>query len=436
MSLNLRAHAARLLGKILFEGQSLSALLPEYKKACRQPKDASFLQSLVFGSLRHYFLLEQLYRPLLKNPLPDKDEICYPLICVGIYQLKFMRVPHHAVLSETVEAARVLGKPHLTGLINAVLRNYLRQQDSLEARALRTPEAKYNHPAWMIRRIQKAWPENWKDILSANNAHPPLSLRVNIRCITPAEYLEMLSLAGINAERVADMLPAITLDTACDVRELPGFASGCFYAQDVAAQTAAILLDLKPEQRVLDVCAAPGGKTTHIAEIEPKLAALIAVDNAPERCARITENLKRLQHQALVIVGDARAPKAWWDGKAFDRILVDAPCSATGVIRRHPDIKLLRRESDIAALAEQQRNLLDAVWPMLKPGGILVYTTCSILPEENETVVINFVKNHPNAFVSPIEMSVGVTRTIGHQVLPGQDNRDGFYYARLQKLAS
>ena len=433
MSLNLRAHAARLLGQILYEGQSLSALLPEYKKACRQPKDASFLQSLVFGTLRHYFLLEQLYQPLLKNPLPDKDQICYPLLCVGLYQLKYMRVPHHAVLSETVEAARVLGKPRLTGLINAVLRNYLRQQETLEVRALRVPEAKYNHPGWMIRRIQKAWPQAWQDILSANNAHPPLSLRVNTRCITSAEYMEMLGLAGINAERVDEILPAITLDTACDVRELPGFASGCFYAQDVAAQTAATLLDLKPGQRVLDVCAAPGGKTTHIAEIEPKLAALVAVDNAPERCARITENLTRLQHKAAVIVGDARTPNAWWDGQTFDRILVDAPCSATGVIRRHPDIKLLRRESDIAALAEQQRDLLNAVWPMLKPGGTLVYTTCSILPEENEAVVTSFVKNHPDALVSPLHMSIGEARDIGHQVLPGQDNRDGFYYARVQK---
>jgi 16S rRNA (cytosine967-C5)-methyltransferase len=433
MSLNLRAHATRLLGQILFEGQSLSALLPEYKKACRQPKDASFLQSLVFGTLRHYFLLEQLYQPLLKSPLPEKDEICYPLICVGLYQLKFMRVPQHAVLSETVEAARVLGKPRLTGLINAVLRNYLRQQDRLDARALRAPEAKYNHPAWLIKRIQKAWPTQWEDILAANNAHPPLSLRVNTRCITPQEYLEMLALAGINAQRVDEALPAIALDSACDVRELPGFSSGCFYAQDVAAQSAATLLDLKPGQRVLDVCAAPGGKTTHIAEIEPKLAALVAVDNAPARCARITENLKRLQHQATVIVGDARTPQSWWDKEPFDRILVDAPCSATGVIRRHPDIKLLRRDSDIAALATQQRELLDGVWSLLKPGGTLVYTTCSILPEENEAVMGDFINNHPDALISPFQMSVGEKRTVGHQVLPGQNDRDGFYYARLQK---
>lgn len=435
MSLNLRAHATRLLGQILFEGYSLSALLPEYKKACREPKDAAFLQSLVFGTLRHYYLLEQLYKPLLKSPLPDKDQICYPLICVGVYQLKFMRVPHHAVLSETVEAARVLGKPRLTGLINAVLRNYLRQQDSLETRALRASEAKYNHPAWMIRRIQKDWPDQWQAIFAANNSHPPLSLRVNTRCITTAEYLEMLSAAGISAERADPMLPAISLNAACDVRELPGFASGCFYAQDVAAQAAATLLDLKPAQRVLDVCAAPGGKTTHIAEIEPKLAALLAVDNAPERCARIIENLERLQHKATVIEGDACSPDSWWDGQAFDRILVDAPCSATGVIRRHPDIKLLRRETDVAVLAEQQRKLLDAVWPMLKPGGILVYTTCSILNEENEAVVAGFVKNHADALISTIDMTVGIKRTLGHQVLPGQGNRDGFYYARLQKTS-
>ncbi|MEY3182183.1 MAG: SAM-dependent rRNA m(5)C967 methyltransferase [Pseudomonadota bacterium] len=435
MSLNLRAHATRLLGQIIFEGHSLSALLTEYKKACEQPKDASFLQSLVFGTLRHYFLLKQLYLPLLKNPLPEKDQICYPLICVGLYQLKFMRVPHHAVLSETVEAARVLGKHRLTGLINAVLRNYLRQQDRLEATALCTTEAKYNHPHWMIRRIKTAWPEQWESILLANNTHPPLSLRVNTRCITVNEYLDTLSLAGIDATPSQHLLPSITLNTASDVRELPGFRSGCFYAQDVAAQAAPTLLDLHPGQRVLDMCAAPGGKTTHIAELEPKLAALVAVDNSPDRCARINENLKRLQHHATVIVGDACTPNTWWDGQLFDRILVDAPCSATGVIRRHPDIKLLRRDADIATLAQQQSDMLAAVWPLLKTGGILVYTTCSILPDENERVVSRFMKTHHDARIFPFEMSVGIPRTIGHQVLPGQDNQDGFYYARLQKAS-
>jgi 16S rRNA (cytosine967-C5)-methyltransferase len=432
MSLNLRAHAARLLGQILFEGHSLSAVLPEYKKVCRQPKDAAFLQSLVFGTLRHYFLLEALYRPLLKTPLPDKDRIIDPLLCLGIYQLKFMRVPQHAVLSETVEAARVLGKSRLTGLINAILRQYLRQHEALTARAQRSTEAQYAHPAWMIRRVQKAWPQQWQEILAANNAHPPLSLRINTRCITPTEYLDMLALAGIPVEQCDGT--AITLKTACDVRELPGFAAGCFYAQDRAAQAAAPLLDLKPQQRVLDVCAAPGGKTTHIAELEPQLAALVAVDNAPDRCARITENLQRLQHQATVIVGDACVPSTWWDGEAFDRILVDAPCSATGVIRRHPDIKLLRRDSDIAALAAQQKALLEAVWPMLKPGGILVYTTCSILPEENEEVIRHFLRQHPNnAQLSPLTMTIGTPRAPGHQILPGDDNCDGFYYARLKK---
>lgn len=246
----------------------------------------------------------------------------------------------------------------------------------------------------------------------------------------------MLTQANIEAfQPELEMGPAaFTLKTPQDVRTLPGFEVGCFYTQDLAAQAVAPLLDLKPGQRVLDVCAAPGGKTTHIAELEPHLAALVAVDNVPERCARITENLERLKHKATVIVGDATTPKKWWDGQLFDRILVDAPCSATGVIRRHPDIKLLRRDSDIAEIAKQQLALLNAAWPLLKPGGLLVYTTCSVLPEENETVVAAFLDQQGHEpLIDPIQIPYAIPRPIGCQMLPGAANCDGFYYARLRK---
>lgn len=433
MPFNLRALAAKLLFEVIAEGRSLTTVLPAYKSQCTEAKDAAFLQSLAFGVLRHYAFLNVLFKQLVSKGLSEKDELVHYLLCLGFYQLKYMRVPHHAALSETVEAARVLHKPHLAGLVNAVLRNYLRKQAALDEQALEQEEARYLHPAWFIRKVKRAWPNDWQAVFQGNNEQAPLTIRVNTRLISVPNYLEALAAAGFEASVVDEALPAIALAEAQDVRQLPGFKEGWFYAQDVSAQRAVPLLSLEPGLRVLDVCAAPGGKTTHIVEAEPRLAEVVAVDNSAERSERIRENLTRMRAEVRMIVGDACRPAGWWDKRPFDRILVDVPCSAVGVIRRHPDIKWLRRERDIPDLVRQQLAILKSIWPLLKPAGILVYTTCSILPEENEGVIEAFLKTHPDAVSVPITMSLGKPQRFGHQILPGDANQDGFYYARLQK---
>lgn len=443
---NTRALAAQLITEIVVEGRSLTQRLTHYKTQCSSAQDAAFFQSLVFGGIRYYFQLTAWADLLRQKPLPAEDKIIDVLICLGLYQLKFMRVPQHAALSETVEAVRILQKGRLTGLVNAVLRNFLREQTRIEAKAGQKPSAKYAHPDWLIKQLQQAWPKHWEKILLANNEQPPLTLRINRQNTNPGAYLKRLSEADIEAHMAqdADNLPAITLDNAQDVRALPGFEEGDFYAQDAAAQAAVPLLQLAPGQYILDVCAAPGGKTTHCLELVPDLAEIVAVDVSAERCERIRENVKRLKLSEPFLriqIFDAADPKAW-DPKYeqyFDRILADLPCSATGVIRRHPDIKLLRRESDIPEMAKQQRVILNNIWPLLKPGGVLVYTTCSILPQENEAVISEFLAKNTNAELLPIhshELSVGISLPHGLQTLPGQAGRDGFYYARLKKVRS
>lgn len=430
---NPRALAAQILLPVLENNRSLTTALATL---AGQNHQASLIKELCFGVCRWYFRLCTLADKLLGKPLRAKDQDIYLLILIGLYQLLYLRVAEHAAVLETVEAARSLKKPWATRLINGVLRNFLRQRQTLLAAVDNTLLGAYAHPQWMIERILAAWPEMGEAILQANNQHPPLSLRVNCLQISTEDYLKSLADAGIAAAAMADTPWAVVLQQAQEVSKLPGFHTGQFSVQDGAAQLAAPLLLLEPGQRVLDACAAPGGKTTHLLEAEPNLTTLLALDKDAERVVRIKENVKRLGLVGRVHcqAADATQTASWWDGVHFERILIDAPCSGSGVIRRHPDIKILREPEDIAALAQQQQALLTALWPVLKPGGLLLYVTCSILPEENEQVVQQFLATHADAREQVIAANWGVARQVGRQILPGQENRDGFYYARLIKM--
>jgi 16S rRNA (cytosine967-C5)-methyltransferase len=297
-----------------------------------------------------------------------------------------------------------------------------------------TTEAAYTaHPQWLLEVIRYYWPDNWSQIITANNSHPPLSLRVNRLQCNRENYLRGLEYNGIKAHAIPYTECGVVLDQPCPVAILPGFFEGHISVQDGAGQRVAPLLTLRPGQRVLDACAAPGGKTSHILELEPKLDTLIALDVDTARLERIGDNLRRLQLTAQVVQGDATCPKTWWDGNPFDRILLDAPCSGSGVIRRHPDIKVLRREDDISRLAALQERLLSALWPLLAPGGLLLYCTCSILPPENEQQILKFLSTHSNAREDPLQVPWGVPQIAGRQLLTGTEELDGFYYARLEK---
>lgn len=405
------------------------ALDSELKKLGTE-QDKAFVQAICFGVCRYYHRLDFVLSLLIDKPVKVTD--VKSLLLVGLFQIGYMRVKPHAAVSETVQAAKKVA--WAKGLINAVLRNYLRRQGELDRQANEMRAAAYSHPVWMMNALMMDWPDQVKTILNENNRTPPMSLRVNIAKQTREGYLKLLQDAGIIAQPATIGRFGIMLDTPVPVDVLPGFNEGWVSVQDIAAQLAAELLDLHPGQRVLDVCAAPGGKTAHIAEMEPNLAALAAVDIDANRMTRVRENLERIGKQAELMIADAACPDQWWDGREFDRILLDAPCSATGVIRRHPDIKLLRREEDIGALVQQQSAILNAVWPMLKPGGILVYATCSMLKRENAGQIEAFLAAHEDAGDLPIiSADWGCAQLHGRQILTGDDGMDGFYYARLYK---
>lgn len=432
--MNTRALATQLIYKVLTKGHSLTHALPAAKSQCHNKKDAAFVQALAFGVIRWYPKLNFLIKQILKKPIKPKDFALQYLIAVGLYQLLDLQTPPHAAISETVAAARDLKKPWATGLVNAALQTYLRQAATLQNNLLQDEEAYYAHPQWLINTIRKDWPIEWKNILTANNALPPQSLRINHQKTTREQYLQYLQENGFAANPLSGTTAGIMITPPVEVTMLPGFQAGLFSVQDGAAQYAAVLLDLQPNLRVLDACAAPGGKTTHILETEPQLAAMIALDISPVRTQVIMGNLTRLQLKATVITADATKPHSWWDGKLFDRILLDAPCSATGIIRRHPDIKYLRTLADVTKLTQTQLQLLNTLWPLLAPNGILVYATCSILSEENWQMMQNFLQYHTDARSLPLSLPCGIPQYIGYQLLPGQSNMDGFYYARIRKL--
>lgn len=434
MAKSVRAVAAQVVNKVLTQGQSLSQLLPE-ASALLPERDQALLQELCFGVCRQAHRLERQSRALLRKPLKSRDGEVLALIYLGLYQLFHLRTPDHAAISATVQASRELKQNWAAGLINGTLRSAQRQSDSLHQQLQHDLQYQYSHPQWLQERIKRAWPEHWQAVLTANNSHPPLTLRVNLQQKSRAEYLDQLASANLPAQATVHSASGVRLEKAVATQLLPGFAEGWASVQDEAAQLAAGLLMLAPGQRVLDACCAPGGKTCHLLEMEPKLSQLLALDDDAQRMTRVQENLQRLHLQAQMLVADAGDPASWWDGKPFERILLDAPCSATGVIRRHPDIKLLRRANDIAKLVTLQQRLLTALWPTLAPGGYLLYATCSVLPEENEQNLAAFLAHTDDAVHCPIEANWGLQRPLGRQLLPEIDGQDGFYYALLQKQA-
>ncbi|MGD9152869.1 MAG: 16S rRNA (cytosine(967)-C(5))-methyltransferase RsmB [Gammaproteobacteria bacterium] len=394
----------------------------------------SFVQELCYGVSRWYLQLDFIAKKLLTKPLKSKDLDIYILILTGLYEIIYMRTPSHAAINENVENARKLKKPWACNLINAVLHNFLRQQDAIFDAVNKNVIAKFSHPSWLIKKIKSTYPNDWEKILAANNEHPPMSLRINLQKTTVKDYLHQT-----NAATNPVCASCITLQKPCPVSQLPGFADGEVSVQDCGAQFAAKLLDLKPNQRVLDACAAPGGKTMHILETEPNIKELVAVDHDKKRLQMVTENLKRIRTQkdkVKLLHADILQIKSWWNQQLFDRILLDAPCSATGVIRRHPDIKLLKQEKDIKKLVRKQLEILQTIWPILKPNGLLVYVTCSILPEENDQVISKFLAKTPDVQINKIDTPWGTPTKHGRQILPGQNNMDGFFYAVIRKIVN
>lgn len=427
--MNTRLIAAKVLTSVIRDGQSLTAALNNTLGVVESDKDRAFIQALCYGVCRNFHRLDYILSQMLDKPLKDLDVKALALI--GLYQLKFMRVKSHAAVSETVLAARK--KPWAKALINALLRSYLRGQEGFEQKADNVKSALVSHPDWLIQQIEQDWPMQAQQIFQQNNEQPPMALRVNLANISQYQYLQKLRDQGIEAEAVSFCRSAILLNKPAVVDILPGFSEGWVSVQDTAAQLAAELLDVQIGHRVLDVCAAPGGKAAHILEHQPKVRELVAVDIDKLRLLRVNDNLQRLKLSAKLIVGDASKPKDWWDGQLFDRILLDVPCSALGVIRRHPDIKLLRRAEDINTLQVLQKRIMTAVWSLLAPGGIMLYATCSILKQENEQQIEAFLATNTNAIEVPINADWGLVRRYGRQILTGESAMDGFYYALIRK---
>jgi len=423
-----RAAAAKALLQVLEHGQSLSQALPAATQSLSS-RDRALTQSICFAVMRQLPLFNFMLGELIEKPLKGQMKILHYLLLVGACQIIALSTSPHAAVAATVSAAPLLGKSRQKGLVNGVLRNLLRQQQDLLTQAQQRPELSYAHPRWLLERLQHAYPQDWQQIVEQNNQQAPMWLRVNLSRTTRAAYLDELTAAGITATAAEDVPSAIVLAQPTDVQQLPGFSDGRVSVQDLAAQRAAFLLAPKTQDRVLDCCAAPGGKTAHLLEYADGIENLFALDNDAKRLQRVHENLQRIQQPAQVICADASEPKTWWDKQPFDRILLDAPCSATGVIRRHPDIKWLRRASDIDTLVNIQADMLAKIWPLLAPGGTLLYATCSILPEENHLQIKSFVESHADA----LWCDLGNQGQLDQQLLPGQYGGDGFYYAKLEK---
>jgi 16S rRNA (cytosine967-C5)-methyltransferase len=438
MAASARSLAAYAVARILREGVTLDAALKD-ALAAANPKLAPSVRSLSYGAVRGYYRHEAILRSVLSAPVRSLDPLVRALLSVALYELEDERTPEYAVVDAAVQTAKATDAVRAAGLINAVLRRYLRERKSLDADIARNPAARHASPVWLADRLRADWPVRWTQLLAAGDAQgAPMWLRVNSQRTTAGEYLERLRVAGIGARAEARVPHAVVLDSPRDVNDLPGFAEGLVSVQDLGAQCVAFPLGLAAGQRVLDACAAPGGKTALIAEREPQLSKVVAVDIDPQRLDRVRENLKRGNLRAEIVSGDAGTPSPWWDGVPFDRILLDAPCSALGVIRRHPDIRLRKSPSDIDKLPQVQGRLLASAWKMLKQGGRLVYATCTVTRSENRDIVAAFLRSTPDAIILPAEdwegwPHFGEADEFGRQILPGEAGADGFYYAALTK---
>lgn len=419
---NIQLAATQIVQQVLVDGRNLNQVLDESlrRKSVWTLAQRAALQDLSYGTLRFYGQLNSILNLLLHKHMTD-NRITY-LLLVALYQLQYSRAAQHAVVDHAVRSADILN-PKIRGLVNAILRNFLRNQTDLLAQAAMNDEGRYSHPQWWIDELRAQYGEDAAAILDVGNGHPPMTLRVSQRRGTTADYLAKLIRQDIPARLIAP--DALQLDKPVSVDKLPGFFEGLVSVQDAGAQYAARLLDVKSGMRVLDACAAPGGKTAHILELAD--VEMVALDKDEKRLLRVNENLQRLELSATLLAGDAATPAQWWDGTPFERILADVPCSATGVVRRHPDIKWLRRKKDIASFAAQQSDILQALWPLLAQDGLFLYATCSVFKQENQYVVDKFLAKNPQARQLATELP-------GGQLLP-TDQHDGFFYALLQKTA-
>lgn len=444
-SVDSRAEAARALHRVVFEHHTVDQAIGDVQLSAEA-------QEMLYGSLRHYFSLSATVNRTLHRPLKAKDHVIWALMIVGAYQLFHMRVPDHAALNETVEACTTLGRPWAKGIVNAVLR-----------RARRT-ERSFEHPEWMQRQLRADYGADAEAIMLANNERAPMALRINTARGSTEDYAAALADAGIPFRRrigplLQDSQPVSTgpetliLQAPVPSRELPGYADGLVSIQDAGAQFAAHLLAPAPGERVLDACAAPGGKLFHLAERFPN-ARLTALEVSPPRLEQLRREAARLQQP---LAGHAAAPPQaaqpgagpdpglilrqadarrldWWDGAPFDHILLDAPCSGSGTLRRHPDIKILRQAADLAGYAQLQGSLLANLWRVLRPGGTLLYCTCSLFAKENDEVIAAFTASHEDAALVPFTLDTGRPMRCGWQLLPTDVDTDGFYYARLRRV--
>ncbi len=432
-----RAAAAEAINDVVSKGRSLDAALAAAESRVASD-DRSLLRMLCFGTLRHHWRIQEWIDELLDRPLKKRDSVINALIAVGLFQLTDTRIPDHAALSQTVEAARVLRRPKHAGLLNAIFRRFGRE--GLADAEPRSDAARHDHPRWLIDAIRHDWPDDWQAILAANNARAPMWLRVNQLKAGADDYPQELRSRGMDAAPLAAAAQALKLAQAMPVADLPGFEEGRVSVQDAAAQIAAPWLLAGGGERILDACAAPGGKSGHLLECGGPGIALTCIDRDPQRLESVSANLDRLGLVATVLAGDASNPYEWWDGQPFDGILLDAPCSASGVIRRHPDIKLLRRETDIAELSRLQGALLTALWSLLRPGGRLLYVTCSVLAAENDAVVGRFLDMTADARENDMLPNNNIRDVMrkkarGYQVLTGTAGLDGFYFACLEKVS-
>ena len=432
-NLSARAAAAKIISLLIRQNRNLTLLLPGYLQQFKDKKDQAFVQELCYGVSRWYYQLEHILNGLLDKNIKPKDTDIKALAMAGIYQFMYLRTPPYAIVAESVEACSELGKPWAKKLLNGLLRSYQREYTTLIKDMDSCPSAKYSHPEWLLNMFKTDYPDSWEQICIANNNRPPMFIRINKSKTTRDKYLALLSKAGIAGTATTFSPDGIRLEVPVDISQLPEFWNGYVSVQEYAAQLAPQLLEPGNSRYLLDACAAPGGKLAHILENIPAQTRVIAIEPDDLRLTKLQKTLDRLQLRARVIHADARDVASWWDGTHFDRILLDVPCSATGVIRRHPDIKLLRTPGDIEAVVILQKELLSALWPLLKPGGKLLYVTCSILKQENDQQINDFLIYHNDVKPVPVNAAWGTATPFGRQILPGQDDMDGFYYACLEK---
>ena len=429
---NVRALAAQALDRIL-RGDSLRTAFALFSAKLPDARDRALLSSLLHEGARWWLRYAAALDLLLGHPLRERESQVYALLVLGLIQIEVLRLPDYAAVAATVDAARALRRPRFAGLVNALLRRWLREREALAAQLDADEVTRSAHPRWLLDTFRADWPDDVSAIIAANNTEAPLWLRVNLRRTTRADLLRLFNAAGVAAEVPEQLAQAIVLRQSTDITRLPGYADGAFSVQDGAAQFAAGLLGLSAGQRVLDACAAPGGKSAHI--LESADVHLLALDSDARRLPRLHENLARLGLHTQVCAGDAAEPNTWWDGAPFDRILIDAPCSASGILRRQPDIKLHRRATDVPTLVATQARLLDTLWPLLGRGGRLVYATCSLLADENTNQIARFVSRYPDARVLPaVPTGWRMPTGPGAQNLPGVMEMDGFFYAVVEKI--